>query len=165
MGEKAKKIYQKIGLPRIIIIGFFLLLLFSAGPLGLSIPGLISDVINRGAMYGILVLAMVPAVQSGIGLNFGISLGIVGGLLGALISIQMGIATNPALGWFAPWMALIVAILFGVLFSSLIGWGYGILLNRVKGDEMTVSTYVGFSIIAFMNIMWLVAGYVLGIFR
>ena len=51
-------------------------------------------------------------------------------------------------------MALIVAILLGVLFSSLIGWGYGILLNRVKGDEMTVSTYVGFSIIAFMNIMW-----------
>ncbi len=155
MGAKAKKLYQKIGLPRIIIISFFLVLLFSAGPLGLSIPGLISDVINRGAMYGILVLAMVPAVQSGIGLNFGISLGIVGGLLGALISIQMGIAVNPGLGWFAPWMALIVAILLGVLISSIIGWGYGLLLNRVKGDEMTVSTYVGFSIIAFMNIMWL----------
>lgn len=155
MGEKAKNIYQKIGLPRIIIISFFLLLLFAAGPFGLSIPALISDVITRGSMYGILVLAMVPAVQSGIGLNFGISLGIVGGLLGALISVQMGIATNPVLGWFAPWLALLVAILFGVLFSSFIGWGYGLLLNRVKGDEMTVSTYVGFSIIAFMNIMWL----------
>jgi hypothetical protein len=29
------------------------------------------------------------------------------------------------------------------------------LLNRVKGSEMTVSTYVGFSVIAFMNIVWL----------
>jgi simple sugar transport system permease protein len=42
--------------------------------------------------------------------------------------------------------------------SALIAWivgiGYGILLNRVKGSEMTVSTYVGFSIIAFMNILW-----------
>lgn len=97
MGEKAKKIYQKIGLPRIIIIGFFLLLLFSAGPLGLSIPGLISDVINRGAMYGILVLAMVPAVQSGIGLNFGISLGIVGGCWAR--SSRFRWASQPTLLW------------------------------------------------------------------
>lgn len=39
--------------------------------------------------------------------------------------------------------------------ATVFGMGYGLLLNRVKGSEMTVSTYVGFSTIAFMNIVWL----------
>lgn len=39
--------------------------------------------------------------------------------------------------------------------AAALGTLYGLLLNRVKGSEMTVSTYVGFSVIAFMNIVWL----------
>ena len=39
--------------------------------------------------------------------------------------------------------------------ATVLGILYGLLLNNVKGSEMTVSTYVGFSIIAFMNILWL----------
>jgi simple sugar transport system permease protein len=39
--------------------------------------------------------------------------------------------------------------------AAILGTLYGMLLNRVKGSEMTVSTYVGFSVIAFMNIVWL----------
>lgn len=147
MREKIGNIYDNIGLPRLIIISFFLLMLASAAPLGLSISNLLGDAIRRWAMYGILVLAMVPAVQSGIGLNFGISLGIVAGLLGAVISIQMGIGN--------PWLSMLFAIGIGMILGALLGAGYGMLLNRVKGSEMTVSTYVGFSIIAFMNMMWL----------
>lgn len=145
--EKIKKMYDTIGLPRLIIFCFFLILLIVAAPLGLSIPALIGDCIRRWGMYGVLVLAMIPAVQCGIGLNFGISLGIVSGLLGSLITIEMGIAN--------PWIAIFVAMGFSIVFGLLLGTGYGILLNKVKGSEMTVSTYVGFSIIAFMNIMWL----------
>lgn len=147
VSAKLKGIYDHIGLPRLIIISFFLLLLISAQPLGLSIPNLLGDSLRRWAMYGILVLAMVPAIQSGIGPNFGISLGIVGGLLGATISIELGIAN--------PWLSIAVAMLVGTAIASLMGIAYGMLLNRVKGSEMTVSTYVGFSVIAFMNIMWL----------
>lgn len=142
-----KKMVDTIGLPRLIITGFFIILLITAAPLGLSIPALLGDCIRRWGMYGILVLAMVPAVQCGIGLNFGISLGIVSGLLGALVTIEMKIAN--------PWAAMFLAMAIGTALASLIGIGYGILLNRLKGSEMTVSTYVGFSIIAFMNIMWL----------
>ncbi|MBQ2753308.1 MAG: ABC transporter permease [Firmicutes bacterium] len=142
-----KKMVDTIGLPRLIITGFFIILLIAAAPLGLSIPALLGDCIRRWGMYGILVLAMVPAVQCGIGLNFGISLGIVSGLLGALVTIEMKIAN--------PWAAMFLAMAIGTALASLIGIGYGILLNRLKGSEMTVSTYVGFSIIAFMNIMWL----------
>ena len=147
MHEKIKTTYEAVGLPRIIIVSFFLLLLLSAGPLGLSIPSLMSDAIRRWGMYGVLVLAMVPAVQCGIGLNFGISLGIVSGLVGATLVIELNI-TNP-------WVAILLAILIAVIIASIVGVGYGMLLNRVKGSEMTVSTYVGFSVIAFMNIMWL----------
>lgn len=145
--EKVKKIFDTIGLPRIIIICFFLFMLISASALGLSIPSLLGDCLRRWGMYGVLVLAMVPAVQCGIGLNFGVSLGIVSGLVGALISIEAGISN--------PWLAIFVAMIIGVALASIVGIGYGLLLNKVKGSEMTVSTYVGFSIIAFMNIMWL----------
>lgn len=40
-------------------------------------------------MNGIMVLALVPMIQSGCGLNFGLSLGVIAGLLGATISIEM----------------------------------------------------------------------------
>jgi simple sugar transport system permease protein len=143
MREKIKNLYQSIGLPRLIIVCFFVMLLLSAGSLKLSILGLLGDAVRRSAMYGILVLAMVPAVQSGIGQNFGISLGIVGGLLGATITVELGVAN--------PWLALLCAMAIGGLLGSIVGIGYGMLLNKVKGSEMTVSTYVGFSIIAFMN--------------
>ena len=36
------------------------------------------------------------------------------------------------------------------------GWLYGLLLNRLKGEEMSVTTYVGFSIVSVMCIAWLV---------
>lgn len=147
MKEKLKKTYEAVGLPRLLIICFFLALLLSSGSLELSIPSLLGDTVRRWVMYGILVLAMVPAVQCGIGLNFGVSLGIVGGLLGATIAIELEFAN--------PWISLAVAMMVGTAIATVFGMGYGLLLNRVKGSEMTVSTYVGFSTIAFMNIVWL----------
>lgn len=151
MNEKIKNMYEVVGLPRIIIVAFFLLLLLSAGLLGLSIPSLMGDALRRWGMYGVLVLAMVPAVQCGIGLNFGISLGIVAGLLGSTFVIELGIGN--------PWISILLAMAVAVVLAIGLGTGYGILLNKVKGSEMTVSTYVGFSVIAFMNIVWLTLPY------
>lgn len=160
MGTKAKKAVQYIGLPRIIISAFFLLLLVGAGIYDMNIPMLLGDVLRRWGMYGILVLAMVPGIQCGIGPNFGVTVGIAGGLVGALISVELRylgffdvFAHKPMLDSV---MSAIVAVILAVAISSILGILYGILLNNVKGSEMTVSTYVGFSFIAFMNIMWLV---------
>lgn len=147
MRDKIKSAYTNLGLPRLIIISFFILLLIIAGSLNLPIPSLLGSAVRRWVMYGILVLSMVPAVQCGIGLNFGISLGIVGGLLGSAIAIEMNLGSA--------WLSMGVAVIIGAVLASIFGVGYGMLLNRVKGSEMTVSTYVGFSVIAFMNIMWL----------
>lgn len=159
MKDSVKSAVSKFGLPRIIIVGFFFLLVVAAGGFHMNLPQMLGDCVRRWGMYGILTLAMVPAVQCGIGLNFGIAMGIVGGLLGGLIVIETRVAEIPALvavsPLFAMWVAIMIAIAIGVVLSVGIGYLYGLLLNRVKGSEMTVTTYVGFSIIAFMNMMWM----------
>ncbi|MDL2323595.1 ABC transporter permease [Ruminococcaceae bacterium OttesenSCG-928-A16] len=155
-----KKTIKNFGLPRIIIFSFFVLLMITAGIINMDVQSLMGDVIRRWGMYGILVLAMVPGIQSGIGPNFGVTIGIVGGLLGALISVELrsndffaAYASNPTL---VAMMSILVALVLAVIISSVFGILYGMLLNRVKGSEMTVSTYVGFSVVALMNIMWLI---------
>lgn len=159
MSSSPRSMIRKFGLPRIIIIGFFILLCISAASFQMDLVQLLSDCIRRWGMYGLLTLAMVPAVQCGIGLNFGISMGIVGGLLGGLLVIELRITEMDALvavgPLFAQWIAILMAIVIGMILSTGIGYLYGLLLNRVKGSEMTVTTYVGFSIIALMNIVWL----------
>lgn len=152
-----KKIYDDIGLPRLIIGLFFVFLVVTSIGLGFSPAAIFSDVIRRWLMYGTLVLAMVPGIQSGIGLNFGVSLGISTGLLGSVLAMEISFLRNwnEVLGAGAPRLTLILALVFGVVMAAVLGTLYGMLFNRVKGSEMTVSTYVGFSVIAFMNIVWL----------
>ncbi|MCT4606961.1 MAG: ABC transporter permease [Marinisporobacter sp.] len=146
MNESIRKFSNKVGLPRIIISSFFILLFVVALILRLPIASLISDSIRRFGMYGILVLAMVPAIQSGIGPNFALPLGIICGLLGGLMSIEFGLT-----GIQSFFGALIISLPFAIV----VGWGYGILLNKIKGSEMLVATYTGFSIVSFMSIMWI----------
>ncbi len=137
---------KKFGWPRL-IIAMFLLSLFIAGPFfGVKTATSISDVIARFGMSGVLVLAMVPMIQSGCGLNFGVPVGIIAGMLGAVISLEFHL--TGILGVLA---AMVVAMFFATIFGFL----YGLLLNKVKGDEMIIATYIGFSFVYFMSIMWL----------
>ncbi|MCL2841876.1 MAG: ABC transporter permease [Oscillospiraceae bacterium] len=150
---------KDFGLPRIIILAFFFILLLAAALVGMDIPWLISDVLLRWGMWGILVLAMVPSIRSGIGPNFGVAIGIAGGLLGALVSIELRyfgfLGTLDPDGITFGLVSISLAVLLALAFSSLLGILYGLLLNRVKGNEMIVSTYVGFSFVALFNILWL----------
>ena len=75
MDNPLKKMINKFGLPRIIIAGFFILLVIGASAFQMNMPQFFGDILRRWGMFGILALAMVPAVQCGIGLNFGISMG------------------------------------------------------------------------------------------
>jgi simple sugar transport system permease protein len=145
--DKVKNIIDKLGIPRLIIISFLLLLFIIAIASGLAIPPLIGDSIRRVGMAGILVLAMIPTIRAGMGLNFGLPLGIVCGLLGSLISVQFN---------FTGFTGFFMAIIFALPFAIITGIGYAWLLAKVKGQEMMVGTYVGFSSVAFMNMMWLV---------
>ena len=150
MKEKLQAFIENAGWPRI-IIGLFLLSLFIAAPMvGVRLDASLSDTLVRVGMNGVLVLAMVPMVQSGCGLNFGLPLGIIAGLLGAVTSIQIGI--EGSIGFL---LAMAIAVPLAVVF----GWMYGQLLNRVKGDEMMIATYVGFSSVALMCMAWLLLPY------
>lgn len=138
------------GWPRLIIAGFLVVLFIMAPFVGVSMSASLSDIINRFGMNGLLVLAMVPMIQTGCGLNFGLSLGVIGGLLGSTISMQIGLT-----GWAGLFGAMAISIPFAVL----LGWLYSLLLNRVKGEEMTIAMYVGFAAVMLMSIMWLVLPY------
>lgn len=145
--SNVRKYIQKMGWPRI-IIGLFLLMMYISCPfLGLNLKSAISDTLIRFGMNVVLVLSLVPMIQAGTGLNFGMPLGVEAGLLGAVISIEIGL--TGITGFFG---AILISIPFAVIF----GWLYGVILNKVKGGEMMIATYIGFSSVAIMCIMWLV---------
>jgi len=145
--EQIKRFVADFGLPRVIIAVFLLGLFMTAPMVDVSVLGALTDTFTRFGMNGIMVLALVPMIQSGCGLNFGLPLGIMAGLLGATVSIEMGYVG--ALGFF---FAILISLVVGAIF----GFGYGTLLNRVKGGEMMIATYVGFSSVMVMSIGWLV---------
>ena len=87
---------EKLGIPRIVIGVFFILLCFMCLWYDLSLSTLLSNSVVRMGMNSVMVLAMVPGIQCGISLNL------------------------------------------------------------LKGEEMSVTTYVGFSIVSLMCIAWLV---------
>ena len=145
---RLKDFINKLGLPTFIILVFVLFIITLGGILGLSVTRLISDTINRVGMNGLLVLAMVPSIQSGTGPNFALAVGIVCGLLAMVCSIAFN---------FTGWGWLICAIVLAIILAVGAGLLYGKLLNAVKGAEMTIATYTGFSIVSLMCLVWLLA--------
>ena len=141
-----KPMTAKLGMPRFVILSFFVLLCLMAGLYGISVPTMIGNVLKRTGMFGVLALAMLPGIQSGISLNMGMTAGIIGGLLSTLIALEANMTG---------WGAFAFSVVVGCLIAFPIGWLYSKLLNRLKGNEMTVSTYVGFSIVSLMSIAWM----------
>jgi len=139
---------REIGIPRL-LIGVFLLALFGVAiATHMDIPGLITDCLLRIARNGLLVLALLPAVQGGVGLNFGLPLGIICGLVGSVITLNADVGG---------WPGLLLAASLGALLAVPVGMAYGWLLNRTRGQEMMVGTYLGFAIVSGMSIFWTVA--------
>ena len=137
---------KRFGIPRTIITLFFIYLCLAAVLYDISVPMMLSNVMIRMGMYGILVLAMMPGIQCGIGLNMGMTIGCIAGLLGIVLSLQFNMT-----GWYG----LLFSCVSGAILALPLGWAYSKLLNRMKGSEMTISTYVGFSFVALMCIGWM----------
>ena len=150
LSKRVIEALKEFGLPRMIIAAFLLLMFIVAPFTGANFWTQITNVINRFSWNGVLVLAMVPMVHSGCGLNFGLPLGIISGLLGATLSIELG---------FTGAASFVMAILLATPFALILGVGYGWLLNKIKGGEMMIATYVGFSVVSFFCMMWLVLPY------
>jgi simple sugar transport system permease protein len=139
---------REIGLPRL-LIGLFLAALFAiAIATRMNIAALVTDSLLRIGRNGLLVLALLPAVQGGVGLNFGLPLGIVCGLIGCVVTLNAGLGG---------WTGLGLSALAGVLLAVPSGMAYGWLLNRTRGQEMMVGTYLGFAVVSGMSIFWTIA--------
>jgi simple sugar transport system permease protein len=130
-----------------------ILFVFLAGIWGLAVGAtnldsgiLFTDCLVRTGMNGVLVLALVPAVRGGVGLNFGIPLGIVCGLFGMVTLMDFGLR-GPT--------SLFGAMVLGGAAGAAAGFLYARLLERVKGQEMMVGIYVGFAAVAGASIYWL----------
>ena len=149
-GDGIRGAMREFGLPRIIIAAFLLLMFIIAPFTGVNFWSQITNVTNRFSWNAVLVLAMVPMVHSGCGLNFGLPVGIIAGLLGVTMSIELG---------FTGLASFVMAIVIATPFALMFGMAYGWLLNKIKGGEMMIATYVGFSVVSFFCMMWLILPY------
>jgi simple sugar transport system permease protein len=148
--KDVKTYVNKLGRARM-IIAIFLIILFVAAPFaGVSVRASFENVISRFGMFSILVLSLVPMVQTGCGLNFGLPIGVVAGILGGVTSIEFG---------FTGFAGLLAAMVIGALIAIVFGAGYAFILNKIIGDEMLISTYVGYFFTAFMCIAYLFLPY------
>lgn len=148
MIDRVRDAIRELGVPRLLIAGFVAVLFATAVATHMDIGSLVTDSIVRVARNGVLVLALLPAIQGGIGLNFGLPLGVICGLIGCVITLNAGIGGVLGLG---------AATGIGVALAIPVGIGYGWLLNRTRGQEMMVGTYLGFAIVSGMSIFWLLA--------
>ncbi len=162
--EKFKKTLDVIGIPRLIVFCFFIAIVLVAYFNDIDVKAYLSSTLKYWGMWVILVLAMVPTIKCGIGPNYGVSLGIVCGLLGPLLAIQFNIAptVNAVMPGFGPWVAMFFAMAVSAVLAWIVGVFYGKILNLVKGSEMTVTTYIGYSIIYLMCIVWFRAPFTSG---
>lgn len=142
-----KKLIDRMGIPTFAVTLLLLVVLVTAYVQGQSLQILFSDILRRVGMNGLLVLAMVPAIKSGTGPNFALPVGIEGGLISLVCCMQLDLS-----GWQLFWCACLMASVVCVA----MGFAYGKLMNAVRGSEMTIATYTGFSVVAFFSILWLV---------
>jgi simple sugar transport system permease protein len=143
--NKGFNIFSYVNMGTIIIFAFLLLVLVIGTVVGIPLPAMLHDCITRFGRNGILVLAMLPAIQSGTGPNFALPLGMMCGLFAECIAIENNFF---GVGF------LLVAMGLAIVFATIVGYGYGKLANAVKGSEMTIATYVGFASVGMMNLVW-----------
>lgn len=145
-----RRLLHRVGWPRLIIGGFLALILIGGFMLKLPMGQIGSNILVRFGMNLLLVLALIPTIQSGSGPNFGLPFGIICGLIAATLAIELDMRG---------FSALLFSCALAAPLGAVAGYLYGLLLNRVKGQEMTVGTYMGFSIVSLMSIFWLIAPY------
>lgn len=139
---------NQIKLPQIIISLFLIALVVTAGALGMNMKELFNESLLKFGMNGVFVLAMIPMINAGVGMNFGLTVGITAGLLGMCCSIQMRLTGLTG---------FLTAIVVAAIVAVFMGFLYGLILNKVKGEEDIAAIFIGYSLIPIMNLFWTVA--------
>jgi len=146
-GFNLPALLKRLPLTTVLIGGLLGVILILGKVVGFSLATEMTNILQRFSYWSVLVLAMVPAIQSGTGPNFALPVGISAGLLGMVIVMEfelMGAAFITA--------SILVAIVIAIAF----GYIYGRLMNAVKGSEMAIATYTGFAITGLFSMIWLI---------
>ena len=112
--NKLRTLYDNIGLPRIIIFLFLIILCICMPILKLQTTSLLAQAVTRIFMNMVLVLAMVPSIECGIGMNYGLPLGVLCGLFGGMISMELGLSGAAC---------FFLAMALGILLACGVGYG------------------------------------------
>ena len=138
---------KRVPLTTLVIGGLLAAVLITGSFIGFSIATELTYILQRFTYWSVLVLAMVPAIQSGTGPNFALPVGICAGLLAMVIVMEMQLMGAAF---------ITVSILIAILIACVFGYVYGRLMNAVKGSEMAIATYTGFAMTALFSMIWLV---------
>lgn len=134
--------------PQKIITAFIVVMVFTAWRLKIPLGNLMNDVLVRLVMNGVLVLSLIPIQHVGMGIHFGLPVAAMAGLLGMCVAIDFRI--TGAAGF---WAALGLSIPFSLTLGTVYAYG----MNRIKGREKIASAFIGFSVVAAMNMFWATA--------
>ena len=85
--------------------------------------------------FGMMLPILAGFIAMSIADRPGLAVGLVAGLIGGLLTIEFGIPG---------WGGFLFAIVAGSALAAVCGYLYALMLNRLKGSEMSVTTYVGF---------------------
>ncbi len=105
---------------------------------GITIPGIIQELLTRLGRNAFLVVALLLPIYAGMGLNFGMVLGAMAGQIGIIFAVDYNIMGVSGLAF---------AALLGMPISIFLGWFCGVILNKAKGREMVTGYILAF----FMN--------------
>jgi simple sugar transport system permease protein len=130
-----------------IIVSACFIILLAIGTLfcQISFSMLLNGCLIRFARMGIFVLAMLPTIRHGMGPNFGLPVGILCGLLAEVIAVEYNFS---GVSW------LLASVVLAIVIATIIGYAYGKLMNAVKGSEMIVGVFTGWSAVILMGTVW-----------
>lgn len=131
--------------PQIIMFLFMAVLLAAASSIGMDMAGIINDALVKWAMNGVIVLSLIPMINVGAGRNFGMSIGLSAGLVGMVFAVNARLTS---------WTGFLCSLLLGAAVAVLFGYGYALILNRLKLNEEIVGTFAGYSFIPIMNLFY-----------
>lgn len=137
--------HNYISPPQIIMFLFMAVLLAAAAAIGMDMTGIINDALVKWAMNGVIVLSLIPMINVGAGRNFGMSIGLSAGLTGMVFAVNARLTS---------WTGFFCSILLGAAVAVLFGYGYALILNRLKLNEEIVGTFAGYSFIPIMNLFY-----------
>lgn len=116
-------------------ICFFILSIVGIMLADVSSDFILGELYSRFIRNGVFLLALIPPIVAGMGINFSITIGAIAAQMAMVIVVDMDLAKIPGF-----LLAILLSVVFAIVFGNIIG----MILNKAKGKEMIASMVIGF---------------------